>query len=72
MKFVCSRSCIIYLMLIFSLFACKKEVTPDAAPTLNETATTFPGTNLRLIYELVSNNNPRGLKVRLRPFTRLN
>jgi membrane-associated phospholipid phosphatase len=41
MKFVCSRLCIIYLMLIFSLFACKKEVTPDAAPTLNETATLF-------------------------------
>jgi membrane-associated phospholipid phosphatase len=41
MKFVCSRPGIIYLMLIFSLFACKKEGVPDAAPALNETATLF-------------------------------
>lgn len=41
MKIVCSRLCIIYLMLIFSLFSCKKEDVPETAPVLNETATLF-------------------------------
>lgn len=42
---------------------CSDEIVTHLCVALNETEATFPGTNLRLRYELVSNQNPRGQEV---------
>jgi len=39
------------------------QIKAHLCVTLNETDVTFLGTNLRLRYELVSNQNPRGQEV---------
>ena len=42
---------------------CSDEIVEYLCRTLNETNATFPGTTLRVQYELVSNQNPRGQDV---------
>ena len=38
---------------------CADETLRHLCAELNETETKFPGTNLRLVYDLVSSQNPR-------------